>query len=51
MLDTHFLLLKYSQFLSFQCYLNFCKSDVKMYFCNMYGARENLYEFRVTDDI
>jgi hypothetical protein len=30
---------------------NFGESDLKMYFCCTYGARENLYEFRVTNDI
>ena len=47
MLDMHFLLLKYSYFLSFQGSLNFGKSDVKMHFCSTYGAVENLYEFTV----
>jgi hypothetical protein len=40
-----------SYFLSFQGSLNFGESDVKIHFWSMYGACENLYEFRVTDDI
>ena len=40
-----------SYFFSFQGSLNFGESDVKIHFWSMYGACENLYEFRVTDDI
>ena len=47
MLDTHFLVLKYTVTFFFKGSLNFSESDVKMHFCSMYGARENFYEFTV----